>query len=140
MIREFKIDDLDAVMSIWLKSNIAAHDFILESYWQKNYELVKKLLPDAAISVYEEGRLISGFIGISDEYINGIFVDPTRQSQGIGKALLKHAKKPCEELSLQVYKKNTRAIQFYLREGFSILKEQIDENTGEEELVMKWIK
>jgi len=43
-------------------------------------------------------------------------------------------------LSLQVYKRNYRALKFYLREDFVVSREQVDENTGEVELVMNWTK
>ena len=41
-------------------------------------------------------------------------------------------------LQMKVYQKNTRAIRFYLREGFEILSEGVDEATGEKEYVMIW--
>ncbi|MFT4104338.1 MAG: N-acetyltransferase [Lacrimispora sp.] len=140
MIREFKVDNLEAVMKIWLEANITAHDFIRPDYWQEKYKPVEKMLPAAAIFVYEEGNAILGFIGIIENYIAGIFVDVNSQSKGIGKALLDHVKKSCFKLSLQVYKKNYSAVRFYLREGFAVLNEQTDENTGETELVMSWTK
>ncbi len=138
MVRKFENKDLDAVMNIWLKTNIAAHDFISENYWQENFEPVKKMLPDATIYVYEENHIILGFIGLSESYIAGIFIDTNFQSKGIGKALLDYVKKSHTGLSLQVYKRNSRAVSFYLRENFVISKEQVDENTGETELVMNW--
>lgn len=140
MIRKFKNDELETVMKIWLKTNIAAHDFIREDYWQGNYEMVKKLLPDATIFVYEENNSILGFIGLTENYIAGIFIGANNQSKGIGKALLDYVKNSYSELSLQVYKNNSRAVGFYLREDFVIINEQTDENTGETELVMNWIK
>ncbi|WP_333652178.1 N-acetyltransferase [Lacrimispora sp.] len=140
MIRRFKIDHLEAVMKIWLESNISAHDFISRNYWQENYKQVEKVLPDAEIFVYEEGDAVLGFIGLTENYIAGIFVDANSQSQGIGKALLDHVKKSSTQLLLQVYKKNSRAVRFYIREGFAVLNEQTDEHTGETELVMSWIK
>ncbi len=140
MIRKFRIDDLETVMKIWLETNISAHDFISESYWQGNYELVKKILPEAAIFVFEKDDVILGFIGLTENYIAGIFIDANSQSQGIGKALLDYVKKSHSALSLQVYKKNSSAVRFYLREDFVVLKEQTDENTGETELVMNWAK
>ena len=42
MIRKYQKSDLDALMQIWLKGNLDAHDFIDPSYWHDNYELVKK--------------------------------------------------------------------------------------------------
>ena len=46
--------------------------------------------------------------------------------------------KSIDELFLNVYQKNTRAISFYQREGFEILREDLDEVTGEKEYVMVW--
>lgn len=140
MIRKFEVNDIDRVMDIWLYTNIKAHDFIPESYWHGKSETVRKMLPDAELFVYEENSEIQGFVGLMGDYIAGIFVDPNSQSKGIGKELLDFVKKTRPELSLQVYKKNTRAVRFYLREGFAVLNEQTDENTGETELVMRWTK
>ena len=140
MIREFKVNDLDTVMSLWLDTNIQAHDFIPQSYWMENYNNVKEMLPDATIYVYENKDVIQGFVGLMDNYIAGIFVEVSCQSMGLGKALLDYIKANHSELTLQVYKKNVRAVTFYLRESFVVSKEQQDENTGETELVMAWTK
>lgn len=139
MIREFRIDDLDNVMKIWLETNIKAHDFVCQSYWQENYNMVKDMLPKATMFVYCDKDTIKGFIGLMDNYLAGIFVNWDNQSQGIGRKLLDYVKMNYSELSLHVYKRNARALDFYLREGFIVLKEQIDENTGELELVMNWV-
>lgn len=138
MIREFTIDDLDTVMNLWLETNRKAHNFIDKSYWEEHYELVKNMLPDSSIFIYEEDSVILGFVGLMGTYIAGIFVDEKSQSKGIGKALLDYVKESRAVLSLQVYRKNARAVQFYVREGFTVAKEQIDENTGEAELVLNW--
>lgn len=138
MIRNFREDDLEEVMNIWLHTNIMAHDFIEGSYWESKFNEVKEMMPSAMIFVFEEKGIINGFIGLADDYIAGIFVRSEYQSKGIGKKLLDHAKGICNRLYLQVYKKNARAVNFYLREGFSIQKEQIDGNTGEIEYILKW--
>ncbi|MFD2115187.1 GNAT family N-acetyltransferase [Paenibacillus yanchengensis] len=140
MIRKFEIIELDAVMKIWLETNSTAHDFIDKSYWQGNYERVKEMLPNATIFVYESNNIIQGFIGLMGSYIAGIFVNAASQSKGVGKLLLEYVKENNAELSLQVYKKNARAITFYLREDFVISNEKMDEDTGELELEMNWSK
>ena len=139
MIRQFKPNDLAHVMSIWLDANIRAHDFISTNYWHDNYDLVYELLPNATVYVYEEDEIL-GFIGLMENYIAGIFVSHNVQSTGIGKKLLDYAKSERNELSLQVYKKNSRAVNFYLREGFIVNCEQVCHSTGEAELVMRWEK
>lgn len=102
MIRELHKDELDIVMKIWLEANIQAHDFIPESYWQTNYEMVKGLLPKSKILVFEESGEVKGFAGLTGDYIAGIFVDAKSQSKGIGKSLLDSIKHNHSHLTLHV--------------------------------------
>ena len=90
MIRELRKADIINVGNIWLDTYITAHSFISSQYWQNNFELVKELLLQA--TVYEQNQEIQGFIGLNDEYIEGIFVSNEMQSHGIGKPLLNYAK------------------------------------------------
>lgn len=103
-----------------------------------NYEVVKEMLPQADVYVYEDDKIIQGFVGINDEYIEGIFVSDEMQSRGIGKMLLDYIKDKKDRLQLKVYQKNVRAMSFYQREGFTIQSEGMDEFTGEKEYVMNW--
>ena len=96
------------------------------------------MLSQAEVYVYEDGQKIQGFIGLSDKYIEGIFVSEKMQSQGIGKLLLHYIKDRKDVLRLNVYQKNTRAIHFYQREGFDVQNSGLDEATGEKEYVMAW--
>ena len=138
MIRELQKADINKVADIWLNTNIEAHDFIPVQYWRSNFELVKELLLQATVYVYEDNQGIQGFIGLNDEYIEGIFVSNEMQSQGIGKILLNYAKDKRNKLHLNIYQKNARAISFYKREGFEIQHSGLDEATGEKDYVMTW--
>ena len=126
-------------MHIWLNANLQAHGFIPADYWKSHFEQVKQLLPDAKLYIYEEFPASPcGFIGMSGDYIAGIFVKDSARSQGIGKQLLDYIKADRQRLTLKVYEKNKRALQFYQREGFQIQSESLDENTGEQEYEMVW--
>ncbi|RGH15067.1 MULTISPECIES: N-acetyltransferase [Clostridium] len=138
MIRKLQKVDINRVADIWLKTNLKAHFFIPEQYWISNYEFVKEMLPQAEVYVYEDDKMIQGFIGVSDEYIEGIFVSDEMQSCGIGKMLLDYIKDKKDRLQLKVYQKNVRAMSFYQREGFTIQSEEMDEFTREKEYVMNW--
>lgn len=138
MIRELRKVDINKVAEIWLDTNIKTHCFISAQYWKSNFELVKELLLQATVYVYEDKQEIQGFIGLSNEYIEGIFVSAEMQSQGIGKILLNYVKGKRNKLILNVYQKNTRAISFYQREGFEIQYSGLDEATGEKDYVMAW--
>lgn len=140
MVRGFKENDWETIMKIWLDANITAHDFISEEYWVGNYDMVKEMLPQAEVYVYEDDSTnqIEGFIGLSDSYIAGLFVRRENQSQGIGKQILDYVKNRKTDLRLHVYQKNLRAVRFYQREEFLIESEGVDENTGEKEYFMIW--
>ena len=138
MIRELRKADIDKVANIWLDTNITAHYFIPEQYWKSNFELVKELLLQATVYVYEDNQEIRGFIGLNDEYVEGIFVSGEMQSLGIGKLLLNYAKDKRNKLFLNVYQKNAWAITFYQREGFEIQHSGLDEAAGEKDYVMVW--
>lgn len=138
MIRKLRKADINKVADIWLDTNIKAHYFIPAQYWKRNFGLVKELLLQATVYVYEDKQEIQGVVGLSDEYIEGIFVSAEMQSQGIGKILLNYVKGKRNNLLLNVYQKNTRAISFYQREGFEIQCNGIDEATGERDYAMAW--
>ena len=138
MIRVLQKADIERVVDIWLDTNLKAHYFIPGQYWKNNIDLVKEMLPQAEVYVYENDCQIEGFIGLNDEYVEGIFVSGEMQSQGIGKNLLNYAKDKRNKLLLNVYQKNARAISFYKREGFEIQHSGLDEATGEKDYVMTW--
>lgn len=138
IVREFKQEDLQRVMELWLNVNIKAHPFIAREYWISNFNMVKSILPEAEIYIYQDQNDIQGFVGLDDGNIAGIFVSSNMQSKGIGKSLIEKCKTMSPTLSLNVYEKNKRAVGFYLREGFIVDKKQINKNTGEMEYFMVW--
>lgn len=72
MIRKLRKTDINRVADIWLKTNLKAHSFIPEQYWISNDERVKEMLPQAEVYVYEDDKMIHGFLGVRDEYIEGM--------------------------------------------------------------------
>ena len=126
---------------LWLAANLQAHGFISYGYWKENQALVKELLLQAEVYVYEDKNgEIQGFIGFDGSYVAGLFVRKEARSKGVGKSLLDFAKDRKESLSLKVYAKNVRAVKFYDREGFKTTAEKIDGATGEREYLMAWEK
>ncbi len=140
MIRKFEKNDINNVMKIWKDENIKAHQFIPKEYWENSYIYVKEILPNAEIYVYVIEENIVGFIGLNQNYIEGIFVDTNNQCNGIGRSLLNKAKENKNYLTLSVYKKNINAIRFYKKNGFVIKNEKMDNNTKEIEYTMTWNK
>ena len=140
MVRQFKEEDKDQVMEIWLISNLQCHDFIPPKYWRSNYNEVSRILNLATVYVYEEKGEILGFLGAMEDFVVGLFVKEKARGKGIGKDLLNAEKERQESLSLAAYEKNPRAIRFYMREGFKVQSERVDESTGEKEMLLSWKK
>lgn len=138
MIREFQINDIDKVMEIWLASNLDAHSFVEADYWISNVAFVREQLLQAEIYVFEEQNKILGFVGVQENYLAGIFIDKAFRSLGIGKQLLDYIKNGHNIISLNVYKENRNAVKFYMREGFTIISEELDDATDCIEYLMQW--
>lgn len=139
MIRKFRQEDEDAIIRIWLEASSVGHHFIPLAYWESHVKDVRdSYLPQNETYVYTDDSTgnIVGFLTLAGDYIAGIFVTPNYHGQGIGQALMAHAKKLKTRLELNVYIENTRALSFYLRQGFKISREQTDENTGHKEYAM----
>ena len=132
MIRKLREQDLSEVMEIWLAENIRAHSFIPVAYWRDHYKMVREMMPQAEVYVYEDGEThrISGFIGLTENYIAGLFVRESAQLTGIGYQLVNHAKSIRSTLSLNVYQKNEQAVAFYRKEGFVIQGESVTRDWG----------
>lgn len=141
MIRAMQNSDVPAVMQIWFTSNCDAHHFIERSYWESNLPFVAQSITQAEVYVAVEKDSIIGFVGLGENgYIEGIFVEKTMRSKGVGKQLLDFIKAKYDTLSLSVYCANTRAVSFYQREGFRIRAKQVDEPTHATEYTMLWTR
>ncbi|MBV7391400.1 GNAT family N-acetyltransferase [Enterococcus alishanensis] len=140
MIELLNAEYMTAVMTIWLESNLAVHNYIPAVYWWNKFDDVKSTLKESEVYIYRQADEVLGFVGVQEDYLAGIFVDKEHRSEGIGQQLLNEMKQKHSQLLLNVYQKNQRAIDFYLREGFQKIEKQIDEVTGEPEWSMQWEK
>ena len=138
MLRPLTPDEYDRVMYIWLYANLEAHAFIPADYWRDNFDKTREMLPEAEVWVYEDDGDICGFIGLTGDYVAGLFVAEEYRGKGIGRVLLAHAKKIHRYLQLNVYEKNLRARTFYEREGFIVTERHWDSSTNEYELIMNY--
>ena len=67
--------------------------------------------------MYEDDKIIQGFVGVRNEYIEGIFVFDEMQSHGIGKILLDYIKDKKVRLQLNVYQKMSGQCLFTKEKG-----------------------
>ncbi|MCE9673948.1 GNAT family N-acetyltransferase [Myxococcus stipitatus] len=111
--------DRQRLVEVWEGAVRATHHFLSE----EDIQFFKPLVRDTYLDSVQltclrdsEGR-ISGFIGIADDKVEMLFVDPAQHGQGIGRALLEHAVAQGAR-AVDVNEQNPRAVGFYLRMGF----------------------
>ncbi|MFQ6576409.1 N-acetyltransferase [Pseudomonas sp. UM16] len=139
MIRAFEHRDMERTLEIWLSASIQAHDFIDASYWQSHTQTMRDVyVPASETYVVEDQSGVLGFCSLLGNQLAALFVDPSHQGNGLGKQLLEHAKKLRDELTLAVYKENTPSFAFYQSQGFEVVKEQVDDQTGHGEYLMAY--
>ena len=71
---------------------------------------------------------IVGFLARDGAEICALYVHPDLQGQGVGKALLDHAKTCHSPLTLWTFEANTGAQRFYLREGYAEVRRTEGDN------------
>lgn len=132
IIRQYKESDLNAVLSSWENANKMAHPFLSESFVdQVRHDIPNLYLPNADTWVAEVDGKTVGFIALIGNEVGAIFVDPTHQGIGVGKALMDKARSLHSTLELDVFKENSIGRKFYDRYGFVFQNETLNEDTGQ---------
>lgn len=140
-IRKLETKDIETVVELWYETSTVAHDFIPAEYWKKNKDAMASIyLPNSETYLAFIEEKIIGFVAMVDNLLAAIFVDNQIQGKGIGKKLLNFAKVTRTMIQLKVYKKNTNTVYFYKSNGFEIMSENKEEETGENEYLMVWRK
>ncbi len=138
-IRKLTPKDIETVVALWYKASVIAHDFIPRDYWNKNKEaMANKYLPNSETYLAIDDKKIAGFVSMVENFLAAIFVDNKIQGKGIGKKLLNFVKDTRTTIQLKVYKKNIKTVDFYKSQGFEIMFENKEEETGENEFLMEW--
>ena len=76
------------------------------------------VLPQQQVTVAEAGENIVGFIAVSGDWVEQLYLDPAWTGQGIGSRLLVQATDALRIVKLHCFQANTGARRFYERHGF----------------------
>ena len=98
----------------------------------RRYEENRELL--ARTYVYDDG-VVRGVIQVNGDEVEKLYVDPCFTGRGIGGELIEYAKESLDIRWLWALEKNTGAIRFYERHGFSTTEEKVFEEDTTEYLV-----
>ncbi|WP_413380878.1 GNAT family N-acetyltransferase [Alkalihalobacillus sp. 1P02AB] len=138
-IRLIEKTEINKIVEIWYEGSVISHDFIDKDYWEtQQIEMKEKYIPMSETYVVSNEKEVVGFVSMLDNYLAALFIDVKHQGDGYGKGLLNFIKEKREMIQLKVYKKNNNAVDFYLKNGFIITEESVDEQTSENEYSMEW--
>lgn len=118
-IRASRPDDGNRVVEIWRAAVDATHDFLRPEDRQAIGVEVRAYLPQAplwlAVDVNDDPV---GFMGLTADEMDSLFVCPDWHGRGVGRALVMHALTLRSTLTSTVNEQNHGARAFYLRLGF----------------------
>lgn len=120
IIRQASNADHPQLLDIWLRSVRATHHFLQAS----DIEALLPQLRDVYLPAVELWVAVDaedcplGFIGLNENHVEMLFIEPDLRGKGIGRGLLDHARKSHSQLSVDVNEQNPEAVGFYLHYGF----------------------
>lgn len=120
IIRQATNADPPQLLNIWLRSVRATHHFLQES----DIEALLPQLRDIYLPAVELWVAVDaedcplGFIGLNENHVEMLFIEPDLRGKGIGRALLDYARSSRSQMSVDVNEQNPEAVGFYLHYGF----------------------
>jgi putative acetyltransferase len=131
VIRKYDPADLNELLDVWYHAAKIAHPFWTgDMFEQERRDITREFLPIAETWVFEREGHVVGFIALLDKEVGGIFVAPTQQGQGVGRALMDNARASRDYLELDVFEANEVGRTFYDAYGFTVVGNRLDEKTG----------
>ena len=132
MIRKYKSEDIDAVISSWRAASEFAHPFLSTAFLDQEADNVRNVyMAYAETWVCVAHDRVVGFIALIDNEVGGLFVDPGFHGQGFGRALVNKAVVEKGALSVAVFEKNVIGRRFYNAYGFCGAETSLHESSGQ---------
>lgn len=119
MISPANKKDYPVLIEIWESAVKATHDFLSN----EDFEFYKTHIPiyfeHVSLYIYrDKENVIKGFLGVSDDSIEMLFVENGSRGTGVGKILLNYATKTLNARRVDVNEQNIQALKFYYHFGF----------------------
>ena len=119
-IRKAEPADLPRALEIWRAAVDATHGFLTpEDRAEIDVMVEHEHLPNVDLWVATDSAgKVQAFLGMGEDEIDSLFVDPAVHGQGYGSALVAHALKLVPDAKVDASEQAPQAIAFYERRGF----------------------
>jgi len=122
-IRRAHSAEAELRVDLWLRSVRVTHTFLSEADIQSFLPFVREYLSSLetdlwVLCTYESD--VIGFMGMSDNKMESLFIDPQHLRCGGGRRLVEFAKRLHGELTVDVNEQNPAACRFYAACGFIV--------------------
>ncbi|KUG12566.1 GNAT family N-acetyltransferase [Elizabethkingia sp. HvH-WGS333] len=118
LIREASSEDYADVIRVWEASVRATHHFLDPEDITFYKSIIPEALPQVKLFIYESEGHTAGFMGISGNTLDMLFIDPDYRRKGIGSKLFQYAQSTFGISKVDVNEQNLQAVDFYLKTGF----------------------
>ncbi len=130
MITPGEKKDYSVLVDIWESAVKATHNFLSDEDFEFYKKHISIYFEHVSLFVYRDDKgEAKGFLGISDDNIEMLFVDNKSRGTGIGKLLLDYAVNKLNATKVDVNEQNIQALEFYYHFGFKEIGR--DEYDGE---------
>lgn len=120
VLRPLADADVEPVLDVWERASRVGHPFLSDAFLaEERRRLAEQWLPASETVVADDDGTVVGFVSLVGDEVGGLFVDPDRHRQGIGRRLLAHAVIGRDRLELGVFEANVGARRFYAALGFA---------------------
>ncbi|MDJ0718308.1 MAG: GNAT family N-acetyltransferase [Prochloraceae cyanobacterium] len=132
MIREYKQEDLDDLLSTWTAASEIAHPFLTKEFLGKERENIAKVyLPNTQTWVCEEDGFVVGFVSLLGNEVGALFVHPKHHRKGIGRSLMDKVRAlGGGQLFVEVFAANKMGRGFYSKYGFEPIEHKLHKQTN----------
>lgn len=119
MIQKAEKEDYSRLSIIWESAVKATHDFLKEEDFLFYQSRITTYFDFVELYLFrDENGIVKGFVGVSDDKVEMLFVANEYRSRGIGKKLLNFAVESLKCTKVDVNAQNTQAVVFYENFGF----------------------
>ena len=121
-------NEYPALVEIWVRSVKATHAFLSnEDLNNIQKALIPYYFPNVNLYALTDSGRMTGFIGLSSNVIEMLFIDDNCRGKGYGSALIDFALKQ-GATKVDVNEQNASALNFYQARGFRIIgRDETDE-------------